>query len=168
MTPRRTLVTLGVRISVDQKEDLKVRLSHWSTGCTLMKFSEADLHVWVLDQVPLGLSCPGLSPDSRWVRGEQRGWESWAHLRVCYPCFLLCQNSANELSKQALTNTFSSAHRCWRKRLRPVHHDPKPALCVVRGALCVEHGPTCEARYQPMDIHVWMDGEKTQVNTGRI
>ena len=116
MTPRRTPVTLGVRISVDQKEDLKVRLSHWSTGCTLMKFSEADLHVWVLDQVPLGLSCPGLSPDSRWVRGEQRGWESWAHLRVCYPCFLLCQNSANELSKQALTNTFSSAHRCWRKR----------------------------------------------------
>ena len=95
VAPRRTLVTLGVGISVGQREDLKVRLSHWSTGCTLMKYGEADLHVWVLDQVPLGLSCPGLSPDSRWVRGEQRGWGSWAHLRVCYHCFLLGQ----ELSK---------------------------------------------------------------------
>ena len=53
---------MGVGISIGQRENLNIR--HWNTGYTLKKYSEIDIHLWVLDQVPLGLSCPGLSPDS--------------------------------------------------------------------------------------------------------
>lgn len=73
-------MTLVVGISIGQGKKLMVRFSHLSTSCMLMMCGEDDVFIFgSLDQSPLGLSCPALSPESRCCceKGEERGRERW-------------------------------------------------------------------------------------------